>query len=158
MEVLSERLGRIGKELLGSGDAALVWSWPDAAWAIKLGFDGDDGWPAWADWCQSNPGPHVPVVQRVVRFDHAGRTEGFFGVIERLRPTDVARTWLAADRTLKRRPLCLAAQIEGNHPTVAQLLRDAADAFPGARWDLAPANWMARSDGELVLTDPLSRA
>jgi hypothetical protein len=158
MPTIPDRLARLGKELLGHGDAALVWGRPDEPFVIKVGYDGADGWPAWAAWCMARPGPHVPVVHACHVFDHGGCRQGFVGVIERLWTTTVPAAWLAADRTLKRDPLRLAGLIADAHPGVADLLHTAAAAFPGALFDMAPANWMTRRCGTLVLTDPLERA
>ncbi len=84
-----------------------------------------------------------------------GRAVGFVGLVERLRPTMVATRWLKADRWLKREPMQLARLVEAEHPGIAAMLRRAAAAFPDARWDAGPSNWMEREDGTLILTDPL---
>lgn len=158
MHTIPDRLARLGKELLGHGDAALVWGRPDEPFVIKVGYDGADGWPAWAAWCMKHLGPHLPVIHACHVLEHDGERQGFVGVIERLWPTDVPTGWLATDRGLKRDPLRLAAMIADAHPSVAAMLHDAAAAFPAGLWDMAPSNWMVRDSGEIVLTDPLERA
>lgn len=157
MRTIPERFARAGKELLGCGDAALVWARTSDDWVIKVGYDGADAWPEWVVWCRVNPGPHVPLVHACQLFEHAGRREAFVAAVERLQPTLVAARWLKDDRDLKRDPMRLAGHVEAEHPTVAALLRSAAAAFPAARWDMAPSNWMERASGDLVLMDPISR-
>ena len=156
MDDLERRLAAAGRPLLGCGDAALVVGC-GPRWALKLGFDGDDAWPAWARWCRANPSPHVPVIAALQVLEHEGRQVAFLAIVERLHPTLVAARWLKGDRMMKRDPLRIAAIAEPTHPGVAALLRAASVAFPNARWDAAPSNWMERDDGTLVLTDPLTR-
>lgn len=153
---LARRLDRARRELLGYGDAAMALG-AGPRWVLKVGYDGRDGWPAWARWCRQCASPHVPRIGALVELEHAGETIAFLALVERLQPTRVAAGWIGADRLLKRDPLRLAALIDHDHPSVAALLRAAARAFPNARWDAAPSNWMARPDGTLVLNDPLSR-
>lgn len=152
------RLARLGLELLGHGDAALVWGDPAEPFVVKAGWDGADGWPAWAAWCMAHPGLHLPVVHACHVIAHDGRRVGFVGVVERLWPSPVPAGWLTGDRHLKRDPLRLADLIAPERPSVAAMLRAAAAAFPGALFDMAPTNWMRRAGGMLVLTDPLSWA
>ena len=155
---LDRRLARIGKRLLGCGDAALVLGSAMDPWVVKVGFDGADGWPAWARWCQAHPSPHVPCIYALHVLEHEGRPETFVAIVERLRKSTFGEGWLRHDRKLKRDPLRLAGTIAGDHPPIAAMLLRAASAFPGASWDMAPSNWMERQDGTVVLNDPLSRA
>lgn len=73
---LARRLAVAGRTWLGSGDAALVLG-AGPRWALKLGYDGDDAWPAWARWCQANPGPDLPVIGGVEVLVHDGRPVGW---------------------------------------------------------------------------------
>ena len=152
-------LARHGLDLLGVAHTAMVFCPPDdPQLAVKVGFDADDGWPAWAAWCQANPGPHVPLIASCEWIVVGGRRRMFVAAVERLYPTIIGSRWIKACPAGKRDPLVLAAHVEAEHPGVARLLRAARDAFPSGRWDLGSGNWLERETGEIVMTDPLSRA
>ena len=152
-------LARHDLTLLGAAHTAFAFAPPDdRRLAIKVGLDPEDGWPAWATWCQGNPGPHVPRVGELAWFSAGGRPRLFLAAVERLHPTLVGSRWIRACPAGKRDPLALADHVEAIHPGVAALLRAAAQAFPAGRWDMGGPNWLERDDGTLVLNDPLSRA
>ena len=71
------------------------------------------------------------------------------------RPTRPGSGW----RTAPRASACPAPSRHGStssSPGIAALLRAARRAFPAGTFDMGHANWMRRTDGTLVLTDPLS--
>lgn len=146
-------------DLLGFADTAFVFARPERPdQVVKVGIDVEDGWPAWAAWSRTCRSPHVPVIHSCTWVhDGAGRPQLFVGLMERLHRSTVLRALIKADWSLKRDPPRLADAIEAEHPTVAAMVREAGRAFPTARWDMTPSNWMERASGELVLTDPISR-
>ncbi len=155
---IEELLARHDLQLLGVADTAFAFAPPDdRSLAIKIGFDPDDGWPAWAGWCSRNPGPHVPRIVACDWITVAGRPRLFVAAIERLYPTLVGSRWIKACPAGKRDPLRFADHVEGTHRSIAAMLRAAGAAFPGAHWDMGGPNWLEREHGTIVLNDPISR-
>ena len=158
MPDLTELLARRGSAFLGAGDFSVVVADPECPrTAIKIGHSLSDGWPAWAAWAVDHPGPHVPVVHALRWiWSRSGAPLMYVAELERLAPAAEPRAWLAACPEGKRMPCALASYLDERHPPIAAMLRAARRAFPAGTFDMGVANWMARPDGTLVLTDPLS--
>ena len=158
MPDLAELLARRGSAFLGAGDFSIVVADPECAdTAIKLGHSLSDGWPAWAAFAVEHGGSHVPVVNSLRWiWSRSGAPLFYVAGLERLAPAAEPRAWLAECPEGKRMPCALASYLDERHPAISALLRSARAAFPAGTFDMGIANWMARADGTLVLTDPLS--
>ena len=158
MPDLADILAGRGSALLGAGGFSLVVADPECPrTAIKLGPSLSDAWPAWAAFALDHGGPHVPVVHSLRWiWSRSGAPLFYVAEMERLEATDAARAWLADCPEGKRMPCALAARLDVEQPGIAALLRAARRAFPAGTFDMGHANWMRRTDGTLVLTDPLS--
>lgn len=157
-----ERLERRGFEKLGGGAFSHVYGKPGCSTVVKVCHDGDrDPWPLFAAWAHANPSPFLQTIHSFKRH------KGFYvAVIERMERTVActdhadghmtATTVFAGFVTSSRAPNRVEQAVLGAYPGIQGVLETMRAEFDDkAYWDLHQGNWMIRSDGSLVITDPI---
>src|SRR5882672_7966256 len=139
-----EFLERHGYEKLGRGCNASVWAKPGSSKVIKVG-NTCDSWLGYIVWAMSKGyvGNHAPRVDSFkVNKDY------FVAVMERLHCIG------SKNRELMRKVTPDTNMISENIPEWKTFGKEFMAQF-GYNNDLHNENWMQRSNGELVLTDPI---
>jgi hypothetical protein len=150
-----------GYEQLGEGSYATVYARPGDKTVVKVG-DGKDAYPIFLEWAVKNgfAGKEAPAVKSFKRYRRKGSRRTFYvAEIERLEETvedsgseaiwneysnavggsDHFSPWVAGERLEK----------------IATKLTRRVKRSRGLHFDLHDQNFMVRSNGELVVTDPI---
>lgn len=147
--------------LLGAGNFSAVFehqAYPD--YAFKLGFRAEDSGAMYAAWCRDNKLPHTPLIIHMDRWpevymvcmpkympshDHPNYRDGISEVMGCIIEGELTR-W--ADKDIYDELCCTS---------LGDTCRAIGKFFKGvARIDMHSGNWMWDTDGNIVITDPVS--
>lgn len=141
-----DRLERRGYVKLGNGSYSLVWAKPGESKVIKVGVS-YDSWPLYIEWAMSKGyvGNKAPQIFSFKMYENY-----FVAVMERLYQNKSEQ-----ERFTNKISYAVGGDnIKGVAPDWVKFFNEFTEQFKGG-FDMHEKNWMHRSNGELVLTDPL---
>ena len=164
-------LQKRGYVTLGQGHFSTVLAKPGSTSVIKVSGTGygktsDDGWPAYVSFLRQNLSPHAPAIHRFKRHNEGTDRSFYVAVIERLEWTvDEVRWQRKKGHPATTHGWNYASKVLWGHSVthpeefaeLRSFMEKIREAFVGIYdFDLHGANVMVRSDGILVIIDPLS--
>lgn len=160
--LLVAELARQGYELLGNGHFAAVFTHPNIEGVVKLGFKKEDSGAAYAAFCRSHKGvKHLPEIYDIKRF------KSFYAVLmPQYMPIETGYQYgwpldeLEKEHLIHARRALSNGADRGCHDVFKSIVKTASligGHFRGvASFDLHSDNMMKRSDGTMIITDPVS--
>lgn len=160
--LLVAELTRQGYELLGNGHFAAVFTHPNIEGVVKLGFKKEDSGAAYAAFCRSHKGvKHLPEIYDIKRF------RSFYAVLmPQYIPIETSYQYgcpldeLEKGHLIHARKALFNGVDRGCHEVFKSIVKTASligGHFRGvASFDLHSDNVMKRSDGTMIITDPVS--